>query len=235
VSVATAADIARIFKPGDGPTVNLGDAVVAPGQPVLLDANALLARHCAVLGSTGAGKSCTVTALIDGLLEIGAESASIVIFDSNGEYAQAFGGERGRRHKVVVLGPEPGADSGLLLPHWFMDNEDHIAFFRAREGAQAPLLQRAIADARFASRVDVGVLGQLRNVGRNMEDIRELSIAGGRKPQESLGNALGALAASLKSLQDRATAAGTDTTAIKYWTEMASAAATWSGMGLGAA
>jgi uncharacterized protein len=153
VAVATRADLDLIFK-STGHTFRFGEAVVAPDQDVWLNADRLLARHFAVLGTTGSGKSCSVMAIIDGLIELDTPGANIIVFDTNGEYARCFGSEtqRGKRTRAFTLGPEPGEGSGLFLPQWFMNTEEHMELLRAAEGIQAPLLQRAVADARVASR-----------------------------------------------------------------------------------
>ncbi|MBN1618659.1 ATP-binding protein [Candidatus Dojkabacteria bacterium] len=49
----------------------------------------LFSRHCGVFGSTGNGKSCTVTVLINELLNKNIDMP-IFIFDINGEYSAAF-------------------------------------------------------------------------------------------------------------------------------------------------
>lgn len=153
VRTATPFEVKSIFLPNEVSSLRLGSSVVAAEQEVHLDANLLLSHHCAVVGSTGSGKSCTVTALIDGLLDNDIPSGHIVIFDINGEYAEAFAKDtpRGKKTRTLILGPEPGATSGLFLPHWFMNNEEHLALFRASEGVQAPVVQRSVADARLAS------------------------------------------------------------------------------------
>ncbi|WP_172641596.1 ATP-binding protein [Microlunatus phosphovorus] len=141
-----------IFLPKDGPSLRIGTSAVASEQAVHLDANLLLGHHCAVVGSTGSGKSCTVAAIVDGLLDHGIPNGHIVIFDINGEYAQSFATstQRGKKTRPLVLGPKPGTNSGLFLPHWFMNNEEHMSLLKASEGVQAPVLQRSIADARVA-------------------------------------------------------------------------------------
>lgn len=153
VRSATPTEVKSIFLPQDVPSIRLGTAAVASEQGVFLDANLLLGHHCAIVGSTGSGKSCTVTALIDSLLECQIPSGHIVIFDINGEYAQSFaqGTARGDATRSIVLGPNLRPDGGLFLPHWFMNNEESLALFKASEGVQAPVLQRSIADARAAS------------------------------------------------------------------------------------
>lgn len=152
VQAASPSEVRNIFLPKGGPALRIGTSAVATEQPVYLDANLLLGHHCAIVGSTGSGKSCTVTAVIDGLLDHSIPNGHIVIFDINGEYAQSFSAtsDRGGKTRPLVLGPKPGVDSGLFLPHWFMNNEEHMSLLKASEGVQAPVLQRSIADARVA-------------------------------------------------------------------------------------
>lgn len=166
VRTATSLEVKNIFLPKDVPSLRLGSSVVAAEQDVYLDANLLLGHHCAVVGSTGSGKSCTVTALIDGLLDHDIPSGHIVIFDINGEYAQSFAKDtpRGKKCRTLVLGPALGAQSGLFLPHWFMNNEEHLSLFRASEGVQAPVIQRAVADARIAGSYSPAEADSLENV-----------------------------------------------------------------------
>lgn len=170
VLAATPGEVKNIFLPTGGPSLRIGTSAVASEQAVHLDANLLLGHHCAVVGSTGSGKSCTVTAVIDGLLDHDIPSGHVVIFDINGEYAQSFAGTtaRGRKTRPLVLGPKPGTDSGLYLPHWFMNNEEHLTLLRASEGVQAPVLQRAIADARVAGATTNVEMIRLQNIGSSM-------------------------------------------------------------------
>ena len=174
-------------------------------QAVHLDANLLLGHHCAVVGSTGSGKSCTVTAVIDGLLDHEIPNGHIVIFDINGEYAQSFAATtpRGMKTRPLVLGPKPGSESGLFLPHWFMNNEEHLILLRASEGVQAPVLQRAIADARVAGATTNVEMLRLQNV------VSSLALVEGAFT-DSKGGAETAFAqlAGLKKVVDDQAAAG---------------------------
>ena len=177
VWAAAPAEVKSIFLPRGGPSLRIGTSAVAGEQAVHLDANLLLGHHCAVVGSTGSGKSCTVTALIDGLLDREIPNGHIVIFDINGEYAQSFDAStpRGKKTRPLVLGPRPGTDSGLFLPHWFMNNEEHLNLLRASEGVQAPVLQRAIADARLAGSSRGTDADQLDNVRTTLGILDALS------------------------------------------------------------
>lgn len=177
VQAATPGEVKNIFLPKGGPSLRIGTSAVATEQAVHLDANLLLGHHCAVVGSTGSGKSCTVAAIIDGLLDHEIPNGHIVIFDINGEYAQSFAAStpRGKKTRPLVLGPKPGTESGLFLPHWFMNNEEHLNLLRASEGVQAPVLQRAIADARLAGTSKGTDADQLENVRTTLGILDALS------------------------------------------------------------
>ena len=232
VSSATPDEIARIFEPRNQPAIPIGHAVVAPGVDVQLDANMLLARHSAVLGSTGSGKSCTVTAVIDELLKLKVPYANIIILDSNGEYAAAFDHalSRGQQANTLVLGPETGADGALFVPHWFMDNDDHLALLRAGEGAQAPLLQRAVADARLGRVDQRGQLTVLLHVRRLCDDARAIMTdAQPRKPQANLAALLSGLNATLEQMANEDTGE-----AASLWTELATVAVRYEEIGIDA-
>lgn len=202
VTSATPSDLELIFKPGEGPTIPIGEAVVAPELNFRLDANRLMARHAAVLGSTGSGKSCTVTAVVEELLRLDVPNANIIVFDANGEYSAAFGPEadRGQLADICVLGPQTGPSGALQVPHWFMDNEDHLALFRASEGTQAPLLQRGVADARLAGSAARGDLSLLRHVQRVTGEALDVLSTTERKPQAKLVALLGDLESFLRRL-----------------------------------
>lgn len=68
----------------------------------------LLSRHLAVLGSTGYGKS-NFNALLTRKVSEKYPNSRIVIFDINGEYAQAFTGIPNVKH--TILGESPNVDS----------------------------------------------------------------------------------------------------------------------------
>ena len=70
----------RIPAPPGTPIVNQSDVEVN------VDVNSIMNRHLAILAMTGAGKSNTVSVLIDGLLKY---NAPVFVFDMHGEYVDA--------------------------------------------------------------------------------------------------------------------------------------------------
>ena len=85
-----------IYGHGENPSVHLGEHVGTGGTRCFAEINELLGKHTAILGSTGAGKSATVAAVLHSFLERGAEenlpswNPRIVVLDPHNEYSAAF-------------------------------------------------------------------------------------------------------------------------------------------------
>jgi len=93
------------------------------GTPAYADMNELLGKHTAVLGSTGAGKSGTVAAILHAILHrkeiMGLEkwNPRILILDPHNEYGAAFPG-----HKRLSTD-----ENSLSLPYWLLNLDETIA------------------------------------------------------------------------------------------------------------
>ncbi len=119
-------------------------------------------KHAAILGNTGSGKSCTFASIIRNLFKydykgLKLENAHFVIFDTNGEYRDAF---LPKKEKFELL-DEPtknelkqinayyyGGEEKVKVPYWLMNWEDFKALLRPSDGTQAPVLNRAIGLAK---------------------------------------------------------------------------------------
>lgn len=145
-------------KPGY--CIPIGESVVVEGRPIRIDPDAFFGKHAAVLGSTGSGKSCTIASLIQSIREQPkVKRTTFVILDTNGEYRTAFQRRKedgtweeaaARKTLYIPSDPRVSADR-LVIPYWFMNADDFLRLFRAREGLQAPVLLRALRLARTGS------------------------------------------------------------------------------------
>ncbi|WP_059018476.1 anti-phage-associated helicase HerA [Vibrio coralliirubri] len=102
-------------------TIELGRDSRTKTTKINAGLNSLLSRHLAVLGSTGYGKS-NFNALLSQRIREKFKSSRLVIFDINGEYADAFIGQK--RVKETILGsisPSPVnlSVSGVVPPEIF--------------------------------------------------------------------------------------------------------------------
>lgn len=173
----------------------IGYSPIAGRVPVYVDPDKLFGRHLAVLGNTGAGKSCSVAGLVRWSLEAARnapkESAAIepgdskrnqvpnarfIVLDPNGEYAHAF-----KDLKVRVFHVDPHAEGKpLKVPAWLWNAAEWAAFTEAAPGVQRPLLLRALRRLRgttgipnsFESRV-ISTLHSYRNIFQIAHSTRE--------------------------------------------------------------
>lgn len=116
---------------------------------VCLDTNKLFGTHSAVLGSTGAGKSCTVAAIIHDILNANKDgrlsfpSARFLVLDINGEYGHAFSG---RNDCIVykVKKPSAGEQGCITIPYWLFNFQEFRLLFTPSGQTQLPRLRAAI-------------------------------------------------------------------------------------------
>jgi hypothetical protein len=138
VHIVTEADLLAIYGSGDPQDfVSVGHLASAESIPALVNINKLVTRHCAVLGTTGSGKSTTVAGLLTALSDTGRyPSSRIVVLDIHGEYARA----RGVRACVFRVGAQADQNqTALYIPFWAMNFEEFIglAFGRLSDAQMA--------------------------------------------------------------------------------------------------
>lgn len=123
---------------GDGNNLQLPIAEIPSDSSVTihLTPEKLFARHCAVLGSTGGGKSYTMANLIN---NVNIHGGKILLLDATGEYenlpCQSF---------YVGNHTKASPQNQVTYPHWMFTDSDIRALLRPSAGSQAPKLEEAI-------------------------------------------------------------------------------------------
>jgi uncharacterized protein len=150
-------ELSFIYGHGGGPTVHLGEHVGTGGTKCYAEMNELLGKHTAILGSTGAGKSGTVAAVLHSILERGAEAGianwkpRIVVLDPHNEYASAFPG-----HKRLSTD-----DGSLTLPYWLLSFAETVALIIGKTEfvatSQANIVKSALLKARREGATAIGL------------------------------------------------------------------------------
>lgn len=90
VLLADRHDLTRVYAPKGLASIRVGSLYQDAEVPARLLTDELLSKHFIIVGSTGAGKSCALTCILQRLLE-GHTSAHVIILDVHNEYATAFG------------------------------------------------------------------------------------------------------------------------------------------------
>ena len=119
-------EIRSIFERSVPADVQFRFAHLASDQTISVpvEGNRFFNKHIAVVGSTGSGKSYTVSKILQTAvgMEAGQSNAHVVIFDIHSEYRAAFPG-------ACVLDI-----SNLALPYWLMNGTELQEFFLDTEG-----------------------------------------------------------------------------------------------------
>ena len=143
VHIVTEADLLAIYGSGDPQDfVSVGHLASAESIPSLVNINKLVTRHCAVVGTTGSGKSTTVAGLLTALSDSQKyPSARILVFDIHGEYSKALS-DRANTFRISGLGTM--SQQALYVPFWALSfDELNILALGSLKDAQAA----AVADA----------------------------------------------------------------------------------------
>ena len=149
--------------------VTIGTYVGATRVACRADIDKLFGQHCAILGSTGSGKSSAVAAIVHSVLEHTAREGretrpSIILIDPHGEYANAFGNKAKVYQAYDALGQGGIIRSNLILPYWLMSSDEFrsllIGKTEVEATSQANTVYKALSHARL---VEAGLARSARN------------------------------------------------------------------------
>ncbi len=193
--------IDRIFAENPEYDFTMGYLSRNQSAEVRLDGNKFFAKHIAVVGSTGSGKSCTVTKLLHRIVGIdekakytrskGPNNSHIIVFDLHSEYAAAFSLGSNQSYSLNILSVDK-----LKLPYWLMNSEELESLFiesnEANSHNQVSQFKRAVVlnkqrhnpNLKDAITYDSPVYFSIRQVCNYIENLNREVI--GRKPGEGV-------------------------------------------------
>ena len=112
-------DLFDIYGKRDEGSIEIGKHSSSENLSVYASLHKLVLRHCAILGSTGSGKSNTTVSILKAILDDYVGSR-VILVDPHGEYASAFPGAKVFKINDVA--------NPLFIPFWLM-NFDELAYF----------------------------------------------------------------------------------------------------------
>lgn len=168
VHLLTREETTQIYSAAEGqqndgeysPLVPFAHYVGADNAVCRANVDKMLGMHCAVLGSTGSGKSGAVAALLHSMLEhkpYGGEVGHprIVVLDPHGEYGHAF------KERAVVyraydpLGTDETTGVAISLPYWLMSADEFrllvIGKTEQEATSQNNIIYKALTHARMVA------------------------------------------------------------------------------------
>ncbi|MCB1497250.1 MAG: ATP-binding protein [Bauldia sp.] len=118
-------ELRLIHRIAGGETIEVGRLQLDSSIPAYVNFDEMLHKHFAVLGTTGVGKSTSVSLILNEILDKDT-NLRILLIDPHNEYAGCFG------EKAKVISPK-----NLRLPYWLFNFEEIVdVFFRGRPGVE---------------------------------------------------------------------------------------------------
>ncbi len=148
----TTDDLRAVFAASDEPHIEIGTVYPTDDIRGALYVDPMLGKHFAVLGSTGTGKSTSVSLILHRISEASPEG-HIVMIDPHGEYSAAF----------KSCGEIFNVDN-LQLPYWLLNFEEHCEVLLTTQGQDrqrdADILAKCLLAARTKGK-DVSQYGKV--------------------------------------------------------------------------
>ena len=105
-------------------SITVGNISISESLNAKIDLNKLVSRHCAILGSTGSGKSNAVGILLNAIASKNFRSSRILVIDPHGEYNEVL------KEKSSVFKINADIDDvNLFIPFWALPFNELISIF----------------------------------------------------------------------------------------------------------
>ncbi len=180
VLIADHDDLMNIFSSFREKGFSIGNISLLEGERQYLDPDKFFAKHIAVMGSTGSGKSFTVSSIIQKVRNF--ENTHVIILDLHGEYKNAFA-DIGNIIKLEEL----------ELPYWLMNFEEIQETFidegEAHVNNQMMILKESIMDSKKGKNsiikdiitIDTPVYFDFMDVKVRMQSLDTERLMGGKE------------------------------------------------------
>ncbi len=161
----------RIIDPSEIPLITgtntngfmeLGMSPLYDGTKIFLDVNNFFSNHFAIFGNTGSGKSCGVSRLFQNMFHdqrLNPYKANIVIFDSSGEYYNAFSNlnviNNSYNYRFITTNELEGKGEKLRLPIYLLNRDDLALLLQCTSHSQLPIIERMLKLALVFSQNDM--------------------------------------------------------------------------------
>jgi uncharacterized protein len=104
----------------------IGNISFSESLPAKIDVDKLVTRHCAIVGSTGSGKSNVVAVILDAISKGPFESERILIIDPHGEYDNTLS----EYSKIFKINADVSkGEQELSIPYWALPVDELLRLF----------------------------------------------------------------------------------------------------------
>ena len=166
----------------------IGKSPIYEGIDIGVNINEFFSNHFAIFGSTGSGKSCSVSRIFQNLFEKQkaiAYKASILIFDAYGEYHSAFKDLNKKvpeiNFKAYTTNVNDDSIPNVKIPLWLLTVDDIALLLEAKSRSELPIIEKAMKLVTIFAREESQVLKSKNDIiARAILDI----LASGKSPAQ---------------------------------------------------
>jgi hypothetical protein len=156
-------ELRLIFQSSGSRMVEVGRLHQDSAIPASVDVDEMLSKHFAVLGTTGVGKSSTITLLLQQILQA-RPNLRVLLLDVHNEYGRCFG------ERAQVLNP-----NNIKLPFWLFNFDEIVdVFFGGRPGLEEEVdfLSEVIPLAKSSYAQQLGLSSRIMKPGEGIGGLR---------------------------------------------------------------
>ncbi|HAO06126.1 MAG TPA: DUF853 domain-containing protein [Chryseobacterium sp.] len=131
-------------------SITVGNISVSESLDAKIDLDKLISRHCAIVGSTGSGKSNSVSVLLEAIAKRNFPSSRILVIDPHGEYNDALA----KYSRVIETNPKDEKNR-LYIPFWALPFNELIKIFSGSlSDANQEYIREKVVEAKILSAVE---------------------------------------------------------------------------------
>ncbi len=131
-------------------SITVGNISVSESLDAKIDLDKLISRHCAIVGSTGSGKSNSVSVLLQSIANREFPSSRILVIDPHGEYNDALS-----KHSKVIEVNSSEDENKLQIPFWALPFNELMKIFSGNlTDQQREYIREKVVEAKIKSAIE---------------------------------------------------------------------------------
>jgi hypothetical protein len=134
----------------DSNSITVGNISVSESLDAKIDLDRLISRHCAIVGSTGSGKSNSVSVLLEAIAKRNFPSSRVLVIDPHGEYNDAL-----LKYSRVIETTPKVEKNKLYIPFWALPFNELMSVFSGNlNDSQLEYIRDKVVDAKILSAIE---------------------------------------------------------------------------------
>ncbi len=130
-------------------SITVGNISISESLNAKIDLNKMVSRHCAILGSTGSGKSNAVGVILQAIANKNFKRSRILVIDPHGEYNSVL---KGKSNVFKIKANVSNDEKELYIPFWALPFHELISVFSGHLSDQnEDYSRRKIVEAKLNS------------------------------------------------------------------------------------